>query len=45
VLVNNAAILEQENLSVFKVNAAVMQKTLATNAIGPLLVAQAFLSL
>ena len=45
VLVNNAAILEDENLSVLETSAATMQATLATNTIGPLLVAQAFLPL
>lgn len=42
VLVNNAAILEDENLSVLEVDAGLMQKTLATNTIGPLLMTQAF---
>ncbi len=45
VLVNNAAILEGENLPALRVTAEVMQKTLAVNAIGPLLVAQAFVPL
>src|SRR5262245_45915653 len=35
VLVNNAAILEDEKLSVFEISAAVLQKTLATNTIAP----------
>lgn len=42
VLVNNAAILEDENLSVLEVDAGLMQRTLTTNTIGPLLVTQAF---
>ena len=42
VLVNNAAILLDEKRSVWEADAALMQKTLATNTIGPLLVAQAF---
>lgn len=45
VLVNNAAILGDENLSVFETSAATLQDVLATNTIGPLLVAQAFLPL
>jgi NAD(P)-dependent dehydrogenase (short-subunit alcohol dehydrogenase family) len=42
VLINNAAILKDENLSILQIDSALMQKTLVTNAIGPLLVAQAF---
>jgi NAD(P)-dependent dehydrogenase (short-subunit alcohol dehydrogenase family) len=42
VLVNNAAILEDERLSVLDIDAELMQKTLTVNTIGPLLVAQAF---
>jgi NAD(P)-dependent dehydrogenase (short-subunit alcohol dehydrogenase family) len=42
VLVNNAAILEDERLSVLEVDAALMQRTLTVNTIGPLLVSQAF---
>jgi len=45
VLVNNAAILEDEHLSVLEIDAELMQKTLTVNTIGPLLVAQAFYSL
>ena len=45
VLVNNAAILDDENLSVFETTAATLQKVLLTNTVGPLLVAQAFLPL
>jgi NAD(P)-dependent dehydrogenase (short-subunit alcohol dehydrogenase family) len=40
--VNNAAILEGENLSVLEVDAELTRKTLTTNTIGPLLVTQAF---
>jgi NAD(P)-dependent dehydrogenase (short-subunit alcohol dehydrogenase family) len=42
VLVNNAAILEDEHLAVLEVDADLMQRTLATNTTGPLLVTQAF---
>jgi NAD(P)-dependent dehydrogenase (short-subunit alcohol dehydrogenase family) len=42
VLVNNAALLEDEHLSVLEIGAELMQRTLAVNTIGPLLVAQAF---
>lgn len=42
VLVNNAAILEGEYTPILQVGAELMQKTLNTNTIGPLLVAQAF---
>ena len=45
VLVNNAAILEDEGLSVFEISAAVLQKTLATNTIAPFLLVQAFVPL
>jgi NAD(P)-dependent dehydrogenase (short-subunit alcohol dehydrogenase family) len=45
VLVNNAAILEDEHLSVVEIDAELMQRTLAVNTIGPLLVAQAFYSI
>lgn len=45
VLVNNAAILEGENASVLHVTAESLQRTLAVNAVGPLLVAQAFVPL
>ncbi|MGH7602254.1 MAG: SDR family oxidoreductase [bacterium] len=41
VLVNNAAILEDEHLSVLEIDAESMQKTLKVNTIGPFLVAQA----
>ncbi|MGH7494865.1 MAG: SDR family oxidoreductase [bacterium] len=44
-LVNNAAILEDEKLSVFEISAAVLQKTLMTNTIAPFLLAQAFVPL
>jgi len=42
VLVNNAAILEGEHASILQVSFELMQQTLLTNTIGPLLVAQAF---
>jgi len=42
VLVNNAAILEDEPLSILQINFELMQKTLLTNTVGPLLIAQAF---
>lgn len=42
VLVNNAAILEDEDLSVFEISAAVLQKTLTINTMAPFLIAQAF---
>jgi NAD(P)-dependent dehydrogenase (short-subunit alcohol dehydrogenase family) len=42
VLVNNAAILQDEHLAVLEVDAELMQRTLTVNTIGPLLVAQAF---
>jgi NAD(P)-dependent dehydrogenase (short-subunit alcohol dehydrogenase family) len=42
VLVNNAALLEDEHLSVLEVGTKLMQRTLVINTIGPLLVAQAF---
>ena len=42
VLVNNAAILEDEYLSVLQISSELMQKTLLTNTIGPLVTAQAF---
>jgi len=45
VLVNNAAILDEESRSVFATEAATMREVLATNTIGPLLVAQALLPL
>lgn len=45
VLINNAAILEGESLSVLATGAAMMQRVLTTNTIGPLLIAQAFLPL
>jgi NAD(P)-dependent dehydrogenase (short-subunit alcohol dehydrogenase family) len=45
VLVNNAAILEGENASVLHVTAESLQRTLAVNTVGPLLVAQAFVPL
>jgi len=45
VLVNNAAILEGEHTSILQVSFELMQQTLLTNTIGPLLVAQAFHSL
>lgn len=45
VLVNNAAILEDESLAVLNISADIMQRTLQTNTIGPLLVAQAFFPL
>lgn len=41
VLVNNAAILEGEHLSVLNISADMMQRTLQTNTIGPLLLTQA----
>lgn len=44
-LVNNAAVLDDENLSVLETGAATLQRVLVTNTIGPLLVAQAFLPL
>ncbi len=42
VLVNNAAILADESLSVLEIDAALMQRTLTVNTVGPLLVTQAF---
>jgi len=42
VLVNNAAILEGEHTSILHVSFELMQQTLVTNTVGPLLVAQAF---
>jgi NAD(P)-dependent dehydrogenase (short-subunit alcohol dehydrogenase family) len=45
VLVNNAAILEDGNGNILHVDAALVEKTLDTNALGPLRVAQAFLPL
>jgi NAD(P)-dependent dehydrogenase (short-subunit alcohol dehydrogenase family) len=45
VLVNNAAILEDENLSVLDISTKLMQKTLLTNTVGPLVMAQAFYAL
>jgi NAD(P)-dependent dehydrogenase (short-subunit alcohol dehydrogenase family) len=42
VLVNNAAILEDEHLSVLEISAELMQRTLTVNTTGPLLVAQTF---
>ncbi|MGH7454325.1 MAG: SDR family NAD(P)-dependent oxidoreductase, partial [bacterium] len=42
VLVNNAAILEDERLSVLEIDAELIQRTLKANTIGPLLVAQTF---
>lgn len=42
VLVNNAAILDGEYASILEASLELMQKTLRTNTIGPLLVAQAF---
>lgn len=45
VLVNNAAVLEGEHTSILEASFDLMQQTLLTNTIGPLLVAQAFHSL
>lgn len=45
VLINNAAILENESEAILEVDATRMQRTLQTNTIGPLFVAQAFLPL
>jgi NAD(P)-dependent dehydrogenase (short-subunit alcohol dehydrogenase family) len=45
VLVNNAAILQGEGVSVLDASAAQVQTAFETNALGPLLVAQAFFSL
>ena len=42
VLVNNAGICLDEDKDIVKVSAATFEKTLRTNALGPLLVAQAF---
>lgn len=41
VLVNNAAILDGENLPVLRLTGEALQKTITVNTIGPLLVAQA----
>jgi NAD(P)-dependent dehydrogenase (short-subunit alcohol dehydrogenase family) len=45
VLVNNAAILEDGDQNILRVEVALVAKTLDTNALGPLRVAQAFLPL
>ncbi|MGH7598392.1 MAG: SDR family oxidoreductase [bacterium] len=45
VLVNNAAILEDEHFSALEIDAGLMQRTLTVNTIGPMLVAQAFFPL
>jgi NAD(P)-dependent dehydrogenase (short-subunit alcohol dehydrogenase family) len=45
VLVNNAGILEKDDKSVLTVSAGIALRTFATNTLGPLLVAQAFLPL
>ena len=45
VLVNNAGILEDGKATVLDVDAAVVRRTFATNALGPLLVTQAMLPL
>lgn len=43
VLVNNAAILEDHGEDITKLNAEMMERTLKTNVVGPLLVSQYFL--
>lgn len=45
VLINNAGILLDEDKEIMKVSAETFEKTLHTNTLGPLLVAQAFVSL
>ena len=45
VLVNNAGILLEKDESVLEITPAIFETTLRTNALGPLLVAQAFKSL
>lgn len=44
-LINNAAIIEKEDQAVQTVSAAVLNRTFATNALGPLLLTQAVLPL
>ncbi|TAE31778.1 MAG: SDR family oxidoreductase [Cytophagales bacterium] len=43
VLVNNAAILEDHGEDILKLNAEMMERTLKTNVVGPILISQDFL--
>jgi NAD(P)-dependent dehydrogenase (short-subunit alcohol dehydrogenase family) len=45
VLINNAGILFDEDKDILKISAETLEKTLRTNTLGPLLVAQAFVPL